>query len=102
MPQNPWHIFIVWFTVCILFSLNSELFWLSCFWVCSVPMDEEEERLVDYATDHLILDEAFQKSILTKIAEAGYAVEKLLGSAQDIEGVIKDGELYIVQTRPQM
>ncbi|KAH9535846.1 hypothetical protein CY35_17G074900 [Sphagnum magellanicum] len=68
----------------------------------SVPMDEEEERLVDYSTDHLILDEAFQKSILTKIAEAGYAVEKLLGSAQDIEGVIKDGELYIVQTRPQM
>lgn len=69
---------------------------------CSVPMDEEEEKVVDYSTDHLILDEAFQKSVLTKIAEAGYAVEKLLGSAQDIEGVVKDGELYIVQTRPQM
>ncbi|KAG0623205.1 hypothetical protein M758_3G156100 [Ceratodon purpureus] len=68
----------------------------------SVPMDLEEERLVDYSTDKLILDEAFQKTILTKIAEAGYAVEELLGSAQDIEGVIKDGELYIVQTRPQM
>jgi alpha-glucan,water dikinase len=68
----------------------------------SVPMDVEEERVVDYSTDKLLLDEAFQKSILTKIAEAGYAVEKLLGSAQDIEGVIKDGELYIVQTRPQM
>ncbi|KAG0553488.1 hypothetical protein KC19_12G015100 [Ceratodon purpureus] len=68
----------------------------------SVPMDVEEERVVDYSSDHLILDEAFQKTILTKIAEAGYAVEKLLGSAQDIEGVIKDGELYIVQTRPQM
>jgi alpha-glucan,water dikinase len=68
----------------------------------SVPMDHEEERVVDYSSDHLILDEAFQKTILTKIAEAGYAVEKLLRSAQDIEGVIKDGELYIVQTRPQM
>lgn len=65
-------------------------------------MDLEEERVVDYSSDHLILDEAFQKTILTKIAEAGYAVEKLLRSAQDIEGVIKDGELYIVQTRPQM
>jgi alpha-glucan,water dikinase len=42
-------------------------------------MDVEEERVVDYSTD-----------------------KKLLGSAQDIEGVIKDGELYIVQTRPQM
>lgn len=67
-----------------------------------MPMDLEEERVVDYSSDHLILDETFQKNILTKIAEAGYAVEKLLGSAQDIEGVIKDGKLYIVQTRPQM
>jgi hypothetical protein len=29
-------------------------------------------------------------------------IEKLYKRAQDIEGVIKDGELYIVQTRPQM
>lgn len=65
-------------------------------------MDFEEERVVDYSSDHLIVDESFQKMILTKIAEAGYAVEELLGSAQDIEGVIKDDELYIVQTRPQM
>lgn len=79
-----------------------QLLMLKDFFTCSVPMDVEEERVVDYSTDKLLLDEAFQKSILTKIAEAGYAVEKLLGSAQDIEGVIKDGELYIVQTRPQM
>lgn len=65
-------------------------------------MDFEEERVVDYSTDRLIVDEAFQKTILTKIAQAGYDIEKLLGSAQDIEGVIKDGELYVVQTRPQM
>jgi alpha-glucan,water dikinase len=65
-------------------------------------MDEEEQRVVDYSIDPLVVDNNFQRSILSKIAEAGQAVEKLLGTAQDIEGVIKDGELYLVQTRPQM
>lgn len=68
----------------------------------SVPMDEEEQMVVDYSTDALVVDSEFQKSLLSKIAEAGAAVEKLYGTAQDIEGVIKEGELYLVQTRPQM
>lgn len=68
----------------------------------SVPMDQEEERVVDYSSDPLIVDDDFQRSILSKIAEAGASVEELYGSAQDIEGVIKEGELYLVQTRPQM
>lgn len=68
----------------------------------SVPMDVEEEIVVDYSKDPIVVDKEFQKSILSKIAEAGAAVEKLYGTAQDIEGVIKDGELYLVQTRPQM
>ena len=68
----------------------------------SVPMDHEEERVVDYSTDALSLDKEFQKKVLTMIAKAGDEIEKALGSAQDIEGVIKNGELYVVQTRPQM
>lgn len=68
----------------------------------SVPMDQEEKRLIDYSTDKLIADMNFQYSILSKIATAGSVIEKLYKRAQDIEGVIKDGELYIVQTRPQM
>eukprot|EP00249_Psilotum_nudum_P023740 c28967_g1_i1 orf=621-4901(-) len=68
----------------------------------SVAMDKEEEKVVDYSSDPLVVDCNFQKSILSKIAEAGAAVEELYGFAQDIEGAIKDGELYIVQTRPQM
>ena len=36
-------------------------------------------------------------------AEAGVAIEAALGGvAQDIEGVVKDGEVYVVQTRPQV
>ena len=65
-------------------------------------MDKEEERPVDYSTDPLLVDAAFQQAILSKVAQAGEEIEKLLGAPQDIEGVIKDGELYIVQTRPQM
>ncbi|KAL0654257.1 hypothetical protein Bca4012_096948 [Brassica carinata] len=68
----------------------------------SVPMDEEDKVVLDYTTDPLITDESFQKKILSDIARAGDAIEKLYGTAQDIEGVIRDGKLYVVQTRPQV
>ncbi|KAL4347574.1 hypothetical protein GQ457_17G013530 [Hibiscus cannabinus] len=68
----------------------------------SVPMDEEEKVVVDYSTDSLINDGKFQQSILSSIAGAGNAIEQLYGSPQDIEGVIRDGKVYVVQTRPQM
>ncbi|KAK2977472.1 hypothetical protein RJ640_016100 [Escallonia rubra] len=68
----------------------------------SVPMDEEEKVVVDYASDPLIIDSKFQQSILSSIARAGHAIEELYGSAQDIEGVVRDGKIYVVQTRPQM
>ncbi|KAL6012656.1 hypothetical protein ACLOJK_003145 [Asimina triloba] len=68
----------------------------------SVPMDKEEKVVLDYSWDRLIVDKSFQHSIFSKIAEAGKIIEGLYGSAQDIEGVVKDGEVYVVQTRPQM
>lgn len=68
----------------------------------SVPMDEEEKRTIDYSSDPLIVDHNFRQSILSKIAQVGHAVEELYGSPQDVEGVVKDGEIYVVQTRPQM
>ncbi|KAL1222830.1 Alpha-glucan water dikinase 1 [Cardamine amara subsp. amara] len=68
----------------------------------SVPMDEEDKVVLDYTTDPLITDESFQKKILSDIARAGDAIEKLYGTPQDIEGVIRDGMLYVVQTRPQV
>lgn len=68
----------------------------------SVPMDEEEKVVLDYSSDPLINDGNFQKSILSSIAGAGNAIEELYGSPQDIEGVIRDGKVYVVQTRPQM
>lgn len=68
----------------------------------SVPMDEEEKRTIDYSSDPLVVDHNFRRSILSKIAQVGHAVEELYGSPQDVEGVVKDGEIYVVQTRPQM
>lgn len=68
----------------------------------SVPMDEEETVVLDYTSDKLIVDGSFRQSILSSIARAGNEIEELYGSPQDIEGVIKDGKVYVVQTRPQM
>ncbi|XP_034909990.1 alpha-glucan water dikinase, chloroplastic isoform X4 [Populus alba] len=68
----------------------------------SVPMDEEEKVVLDYSSDPLITDENFRRTILSGIARAGSAIEELYGSPQDIEGVIRDGNVYVVQTRPQM
>lgn len=69
----------------------------------SVPMDPENETFTDYANDPLVRDEKFRDDVLTKIAQAGVAIEAALdGVAQDIEGVVKDGEIYVVQTRPQV
>ena len=70
--------------------------------LCSVPMDEEEKVALDYSSDPLIMDPNFRQSILSSIARAGSAIEELYGSPQDIEGVVRDGKIYVVQTRPQM
>ncbi|KAL9246479.1 hypothetical protein vseg_020009 [Gypsophila vaccaria] len=68
----------------------------------SVPMDEEEQVVLDYSTDPLINDDKFRQTVLSSIAHTGSAIEELYGSPQDIEGVVKDGKIYVVQTRPQM
>ena len=69
----------------------------------SVPMDLEQTIHANYAADPLVWDNEFQLELLTKIAEAGVAIEAALdGVPQDIEGVVKGGEIYVVQTRPQV
>ncbi|XP_060213985.1 alpha-glucan water dikinase, chloroplastic [Lycium barbarum] len=68
----------------------------------SVPMDEEDKVVIDYSSDPLITDGNFRQTILSNIALAGNAIEELYGSPQDIEGVVRDGKIYVVQTRPQM
>lgn len=58
---------------------------------------------MDYSSDRMAKDNEFRDQVLRKILEAGAAIEQALGSAQDVEGVVdKDGNLTVVQTRPQM
>jgi hypothetical protein len=41
--------------------------------------------------------------VMSDICKVGAAIEAALGSAQDIEGVVDpDGNIYVVQTRPQV
>ena len=41
--------------------------------------------------------------MLRRICAAGAAAEAALGAPQDVEGVVTpEGEIYIVQTRPQV
>lgn len=51
----------------------------------------------------IVSDDNFRRSLLSAVLKAGFEIEKALGSAQDIEGVIDaDGKLTVVQTRPQV
>lgn len=65
-------------------------------------MDKEEKIVLDYSRDRMVIDRAFQISLFSRIAEVGKIVEGLYGRPQDIEGVVKDGVIYVVQSRPQI
>eukprot|EP00899_Mesostigma_viride_P027488 jgi/Mesvir1/7924/Mv11848-RA.3 len=59
----------------------------------SIPVDEPWEDVVNYGDTPLVWDKGFQRDVLSRIAKVGAAVEKALGGvAQDIEGVVKDGQ----------
>jgi alpha-glucan,water dikinase len=64
--------------------------------------EEPAQRLLDYRGEKLVWDAKFRDELLRTIARIGLEVERLLGSAQDIEGAIADGAFHVVQTRPQV
>jgi alpha-glucan, water dikinase len=64
--------------------------------------EEPEHRVLDYRSEKLVWDQGFRDELLRSITRLGVAVEKVLGSAQDIEGAVAGGRCYIVQTRPQV
>lgn len=65
-------------------------------------MDKVEKVVLDYSKDPIIADKPFQTSLLSRIAEVGKILEDLYGFPQDIEGVVKDGTIFVVQARPQI
>jgi len=69
----------------------------------SVPLHCPEPQRVDYSNDQIMTDLSFRNELLTKIARVGLELEKLLESPQDIEGCVdEEGNVFVVQTRPQM
>ncbi|XP_027354124.1 alpha-glucan water dikinase 2 isoform X2 [Abrus precatorius] len=68
----------------------------------SVIMDKVEKIVLDYSKDPIIANKPFQTSLFSRIAEAGKIIEDLYGCPQDIEGVVKDGIIFVVQARPQI
>ena len=56
--------------------------------------------MLDYSKDPMVTDLRFQALIHSKIAEMAKIIEDLYGCAQDIEGVVQDGEVYVLQCKP--
>ena len=69
----------------------------------SVQSTEPMQTVTDYSTDMMCNDLNHQCSMLAAIGVVSVQLERLLGSAQDIEGVIDHRDaIHIVQTRPQV
>ena len=57
----------------------------------------------ELVTCRLMTDSAFCLDLVSRVCTAGFAIEEALGSAQDDEGAVEEnGEITVVQTRPQM
>lgn len=69
----------------------------------SYPTVPAKEATIDYAHDPLVESDQFREQLLEKIFAVGKKTEAAMGGVpQDIEGVVKDGDVHVVQTRPQI
>lgn len=69
----------------------------------SVPISENVVVDIDYATERIMSDDEFRDFLMRGIAKIGVEVEDIMeGAPQDIEGCFKDGDFYVVQSRPQV
>lgn len=77
-------------------------------WLCtglydSIPLQPLIEETLDTAAEGLFWDAGYTTEIIEKIASTGFEVEAAFdGQPQDIEGVWCEGEITIVQARPQV
>ncbi|XP_076921962.1 alpha-glucan water dikinase 2-like [Bidens hawaiensis] len=65
----------------------------------SISLENKEEAVLDYSRDPLVTDLRFQGLILSKISETAKRIEDLYGCAQNIEGVVQDGQVYVLQCK---
>ncbi|KAF8071284.1 R1 [Scenedesmus sp. PABB004] len=68
----------------------------------SVPVVPLTEVTLEAADEPLLWDGGLRASLIDSIVDAGQAVEAAFGGApQDIEGVWREGQMVVVQARPQ-
>ena len=60
-----------------------------------------KQRIVDYSRVPLSLDGEARKQLGKRLASIAQFVETAFGEPQDIEGVVKGDDIYLVQSRPQ-
>ncbi len=68
----------------------------------SFMLPPPRKTALDYTNEVLCWDDHFRKNLLVNIALIGTMVERILGSPQDIEGACRNGQYFVVQTRPQV
>lgn len=68
----------------------------------SVTVVPTESRIVDYANEPLIWDEAKRTALMSKLAELAVAIEVEMKAPQDIEGCIVGNDIYVLQSRNQV
>lgn len=69
----------------------------------SVMLVEPAQSIVDYTQMPLLWDEGSREELVKGLVTLGSTIERALGGAQDIEGVVlHDGTLCVVQSRPQV
>ena len=58
-------------------------------------------RAVDYSKQELSVSDDARMALAGQLAAVGVAVEAAFGGAQDVEGAVVKGDVYVVQSRPQ-
>jgi alpha-glucan,water dikinase len=68
----------------------------------SVLLQPPERLLLDYTEEPLVWEDGYRRDLMNRIGEVGLAVEKVMGSPQDVEGALAKGRWHVVQTRAQV
>ena len=69
----------------------------------SFIMNKPREDTICYSQCQLVVDEGYRGDLLRQLKDVGIMVEDIFcGVPQDIEGVVKGNQVFIVQSRPQV
>lgn len=69
----------------------------------SFVMEEAKSETLRYKDERIVTDKSYRDNLISEIATLGIEVERVFdGEAQDIEGVVSNGRLFVVQSRPQV